>query len=86
MLIYNFKLLEVTIAFDKEYINFSDAKGRKYFKKLEELCKKYSNYCNFSFIFDKENLLKEKDSPVDRGKKNFEKLYEKRIKIGSRLY
>lgn len=86
LLIYNFKLLEVTIAFDKEYINFSDAKGRKYFKKLEELCKKYSNYCNFSFIFDKENLLKEKDSPVDRGKKNFEKLYEKRIKIGSRLY
>lgn len=86
LLIYNFKLLEIVIAFDKEYINFNDEKGRKYFKKLEELCKKYSNYCNFSFIFDKENLLKEKDSPIDRGKKVFESLYEKRIKIGSRLY
>ena len=86
LLIKNFNIKEITLAFDKEYKNYNDSKGREYFSKLENICKKYSNYSNFSFIFDKENLLNEKDSPIDKGKEVFEKLYKNRIKIrGSRF-
>jgi DNA primase len=85
LLIKNFALDEIILAFDKEYVNYSDEKGRKYLDKLSSLCKKYNNYCNFSFIYDKENLLREKDSPVDRGQKIFKELYDKRIKVRSLL-
>lgn len=81
LLIRNFEIEEIIIAFDKEYIKYNDEKGKKYFNKLLNLCKKYSNYCNFSFIFDKEDILMEKDSPIDKGKENFIKLYNKRIKV-----
>lgn len=81
LLIKNFDLDEIIIAFDKEYKNYNDPAGQEYFSKLNKLCKKYSNYCNFSFIFDRENLTKEKDSPIDCGKETFIKLFNNRIKI-----
>ena len=81
LLVKNFDINEIILAFDKEYINYNDEQGKKYFAKLEQLCRKYKNYANFSFIFDKENLLNEKDSPFDKGKDIFYKLYEKRIRM-----
>lgn len=81
LLIKNFNLNEVIIAFDREYSKYPSIQSEKYFNKLTELCTKYSNYCNFSFIFDTKNLLKEKDSPVDRGKKTFDQLLIDRVKI-----
>ena len=45
------------------------------------ICKKYSNQASFSYIWDFDNLLKEKDSPFDRGKEIFEELYKNRIKV-----
>ena len=61
---------EIIICFDKE-----ENKGEeKYFNKLWNLCKKYINYCNFSFIYDREELLDMKDSPSDKGEKVFNKL------------
>ena len=83
ILIKNFELDEIILAFDKEYIDFSDTKGRKYLDKLENLCLKYRNYCNFSFIYDANNLLNEKDSPFDKGKEIFLKLYNNRIRVRS---
>ena len=68
---------EIIICFDKE-----ENKGEeKYFNKLWNLCKKYINYCNFSFIYDREGLLDMKDSPSDKGEKVFNKLVEKRVKV-----
>lgn len=68
---------EIIICFDKE-----ENKGEeKYFNKLWNLCKKYINYCNFSFIYDREELLDMKDSPSDKGEKIFNKLVEKRVKV-----
>lgn len=65
---------EIVICFDKE-----EKKGEdKYFNKLYRLCQKYSNYCNFSFIYDRENLLDMKDSPSDRGEEVFKKLLDRR--------
>ena len=42
---------------------------------------KYLGQAKFSYIWDMDNLLREKDSPFDRGKEVFEKLYRNRIKV-----
>lgn len=68
---------EIIICFDKEELPKED----KYFYKLLNLCKKYSKYCNFSFIYDRENLLDLKDSPTDKGEEVFKKLLEKRVVV-----
>ena len=65
----------IVVCFDKE-----EKKGEdKYFQKLWNICKKYNNYCNMSFIYDKDELLNMKDSPTDRGEKIFHKLLERRV-------
>ena len=46
-----------------------------------KICNKYKNYCSFSFIFDTGDLLRQKDSPVDQGKRIFEKLLKGRVRI-----
>lgn len=68
---------EIVICFDKEELPHED----KYFNHLYELCKKYQAYTNFSFIYDKENLLDLKDSPTDKGEDTFIKLLQKRVRI-----
>ena len=48
---------------------------------IKGICQKYKNYCNFSFIYDRENLLDMKDSPSDKGELIFNQLKEKRVKV-----
>lgn len=67
------------ICFDKEEKPGED----KYFTKLYKICKKYSLYGNFSFIYDVDNLLDMKDSPVDKGEETFEKLLKRRVIINA---
>lgn len=74
---------EIVIALDKEYTDWRTEKARKYRDKIERMCKKYSNQASFSYIWDFDNLLNEKDSPFDRGKEVFEELYKNRIKLRS---
>lgn len=81
LLIKECGIREIILAFDKEYDKLSSDEGKKYFNKLYTLGEKYSNYCDVSFIFDMDNLLKKKDSPVDKGKEVFNKLLKKRIMI-----
>lgn len=68
---------EIVLCFDKEELKGED----KYFNKLWNICQKYKNYCNFSFVYDREGLLDLKDSPSDKGEEVFKKLLEKRITI-----
>lgn len=68
---------EIVICFDKE----EKPGEEKYFDKLYNICKKYSQYANFSFIYDREGLLDLKDSPTDRGEEVFKKLLEKRVRV-----
>lgn len=70
---------EIVIAFDKEYTDPWSNQASDYFNKLSSICKKYNQYYNFSFIFDREGLLDLKDSPVDKGKEVFEELMKKRV-------
>lgn len=41
---------------------------------------KLKRFVNVEYLYDRENLLKEKDSPVDEGKEVFQRLYEQRYK------
>lgn len=77
LLIKNCHPTEIVICFDKE-----EKEGEeKYFYKLYNLCKKYLEYANFSFIYDRENLLELKDSPTDKGERTFKKLLKRRVVV-----
>ena len=56
---------KVTFALDKEI----DIRQDKNIQKLKQ-------YVNVDYLWDKDNLLGEKDSPVDKGKEVFKRLYE----------
>jgi len=76
-LLFNYTHInEAIICFDKE-----EDQNNKYLNKLIQLCKKHNQYFNTSLVFDTENFLELKDSPVDQGKKIFEKLFQKRTRI-----
>ena len=66
---------EIVICFDKEELDGEN----KYFNKLYSLCKKYSNYCTISFIYDRKGLLELKNSPTDKGEEVFKELLKRRI-------
>lgn len=61
---------EIIIAFDKDVD----------LEHINKICKRFDLYRNISYIYDKWSLLKEKDSPVDRGIKKWKFLYDHRIK------
>ena len=68
---------EIVVCYDKEELPHED----KYFDKLYKICKKYSNYCKMSFVYDRQNLLNMKDSPTDKGEEIFLKLLNERIRV-----
>ena len=68
---------EIVLCFDQEELPGEE----RYFYKLYDICKKYGQYCNFSFIYDREGLLNLKESPTDRGEEVFTKLLEKRVRV-----
>ena len=68
---------EIVICFDSE----ENEGETKYFDKLYALCKKYTQYCQFSFVYDRLGLLGKKDSPSDKGEETFKKLIEKRVRV-----
>lgn len=72
---------EIVVALDKEYTNCYDSKAKQYRHKLESLCRKYKTHATFSYIWDYDNLLDEKDSPFDKGKTVFEQLFKQRVKV-----
>lgn len=83
---YQFNLLrdldvrELVIAFDKDFKELQSEDYYKTIKKLEKIYHKYGSYINLSFVFDKDNtLLGYKDSPLDKGRDIFLKLFRQRI-------
>ena len=68
---------EIVICFDKEELPGEE----RYFNKLWNICQKYKQYFNFSFIYDRYGFLGMKDSPTDRGEEVFKKLLEKRVRV-----
>lgn len=68
---------EIVVCFDSE----EKENENTYFKKLWNLCSKYKNYCNISFVYDRHRILKLKDSPTDCGEEIFKTLVKERVKI-----
>jgi hypothetical protein len=68
---------EIVVCFDNE----EEPHSSDYFDKLWAIGKKYSNYCNFSFIYDRKNITDKKDSPTDKGEEIFEELLKRRIYV-----
>lgn len=81
LLLKNSTIEEITIAFDKEYEVYPSEKSKTYLQKLLSIGKRYEEYFSFSIIFDMKNLLQFKDSPVDKGKDIYQKLYTERVKL-----
>ena len=72
---------EIIIALDKEYTDWRTEKARQYRLKIEQMCQRYTSQATFSYIWDYDNVLEEKDSPFDKGKEIFEYLYKNRVKV-----
>lgn len=70
---------EIIIGFDKQFQEPGDKEWIKWTKKLKDLHIRYNKYCQVSFLFDNENLLGYKESPIDKGPEVFMTLYQKRI-------
>jgi len=80
-LLMNLGVQEIVLGFDKDFIDNQDENFIKVINRLKNMDKKYGNYVQISFLFDKENLLNYKDSPLDRGKKVFQQLYKHRVRL-----
>ncbi len=72
---------EIVIAFDKQYRDLKDEDCRPWIEKLKRIHQKYGAYIQISFMFDKEEVLGYKDSPIDCGKEKFETLFINRVMI-----
>lgn len=84
---YQFKLLydlgveEIIIAFDKQFQEPGDKEWQRWTKKLIDIHNKYGKYVKISFMFDKENLLQYKASPIDGGPQVFMYMLQHRITV-----
>ena len=78
-LILQLKPLEVIVGLDKQFIELDDDECKQWQKKiLEKFVKPLSPYTKVSVIWDDDNLLEYKNSPTDKGKETFLKLFENR--------
>jgi hypothetical protein len=87
---YQIKLLldlgvqEIVIGLDRQYKEIGDDEYKRWVTKLKNISKKYRGYCNITFLFDVEHLLGYKDSPIDKGKDIFLKLFYTRLNADGR--
>jgi hypothetical protein len=72
---------EIIICLDKQFQEPGDDEFKKLIKNLTSIHQKYGKYVNISYMFDKENLLGYKSSPIDHGKDIFMELYKKRVNL-----
>lgn len=73
---------EMIIALDKQYKEIGDEEWKRWTQKYYQIENKYGGYLQISYMFDLDNkYLDYKDSPIDKGKDIFLKLYNNRIII-----
>lgn len=70
---------EVVVAFDKQYEKLNTEESKKWIKKLTQIHSKYKNETLISFVWDKEEVLGYKESPLDVDKEKFLYLFKRRI-------
>ena len=72
---------EIIIAYDKQFKENGDPEWQRLKKNLINIHLKYGAYVQISYMFDKEDLLDYKDSPIDKGPAVFLKLFQNRITL-----
>ena len=72
---------EIIIALDKQFQEKGDSEFKKLVRNLKGIHNKYGKFITLSIIFDKNNLLDYKMSPIDKNKEIFIKLYKERINL-----
>jgi hypothetical protein len=72
---------EIIIAYDKQFKESGDPEWQRLKKNLVNIHLKYGAYVQISYMFDKEDLLDYKDSPIDKGPEVFLKLFQNRITL-----
>ena len=85
-LLLNLGVEEVIIAFDKQYQEIGDQEFQLWTKKLKAINSKYKNFFIISNIFDTENLLEYKMSPIDAGPEIFLHLFKNRLTGDGKKY
>lgn len=82
-LILNLGVREVFIAFDKPSEEIANDKELldKYMQRIGRLASKFSPYFTTYILWDTENLLNYKDSPVDKGQEVLEQLMKNKIEV-----
>ena len=80
-LLQNFDVKELVIAFDRQYQKIGDKEWEQWVKKLTSFNDKYGHYLQISYVFDTKDLLNYKDSPIEKGKDTFLKLFKERVYI-----
>ena len=72
---------EIIVCLDKQFQEVGDNEFQKLVKNLKNIHLKYGKYVTISYLFDKDNLLGYKDSPIDKSKEIFLELYKNRINL-----
>lgn len=80
-LLINLGAEEIIICFDKQFKEFGDEEHKKLVRNLKQIHKKYGRFVKISYLFDKENLLEYKSSPIDHGPAVFMELFKKRVSL-----
>ena len=80
-LLLNLGVEEIIVAFDKQFQQVGDDEWKRLVKVLKGLHQKYGAYVQISYMFDKEDLLGYKESPIDRGPEVFMKMFNERVVI-----
>ena len=73
---------EIILGYDRDFLGGKGAPDTmEYEAKLLKIVSPLLPYANVSVVMDYEHLTQHKDSPTDRGREIFEKLYHQRIKL-----
>ena len=72
---------EIIIALDKQYKQVGDEEWKRWTQKFYQIHNKFGKEVQISYMFDFDTYLDYKDSPIDKGKDIFLKLYKNRVVI-----
>lgn len=72
---------EIIIALDHDFLDLSSETAQRQIKNLKQIHNKYGKFVNISFMWDKNNLLGYKDSPIDKTPEIFLTLYKNRVNL-----
>ena len=81
-LLKKFGAKEIVLCFDKDFTDKTSEEFKKVKKKLIKQAKIFGNEITISIVFDRNDLLGYKDSPIDCGLDTFLKLFQTRIVYG----